>query len=244
MNTLTKLALGAMGRFNALLKSTDGKITSAAIAGKAGDFVKQLRDTVKDIEAKREAYKRPVITAGKTIDAAFKNPMIAPLQKAAEDVLYEINGYQEREREAESKRQREAAAADALARRQAAEAETKRLAEEAAAAEAAGDIESALEIEAEAEQVNALAKVEAAPAYTPPAAEIKLATQKSDLGSTIGTRVTWNFELVDIALVPKMFVGLNTDMVKAMLKSDATIKTGAQPIPGVRFFATQSANVR
>jgi hypothetical protein len=239
-----KSLLGAMGRFNALLKSTDGKITSAAIAGKAGDFVKQLRDTVKDIEAKREAYKRPVITAGKTIDAAFKNPMIAPLQKAAEDVLYEINGYQGREREAESKRQREAAAADALARRQAAEAETKRLAEEAAAAEAAGDIESALEIEAEAEQVNALAKVEAAPAYTPPAAEIKLATQKSDLGSTIGTRVTWNFELVDIALVPKMFVSLNTDMVKAMLKSDPTIKTGAQPIPGVRFFATQSANVR
>ncbi len=239
-----KSLLGAMGRFNALLKSTGGKITSAAIAGKAGDFVKQLRDTVKDIEAKREAYKRPVITAGKTIDAAFKNPMIAPLQKAAEDVLYEINGYQVRERDAEAKRQREAAAADALARRQAAEAEQARLAEEAAAAESAGDIESALEIEAEAEQVALVARVEAAPAYTPPAAEIKLATQKSDLGSTIGTRVTWNFELVDIALVPKMFVSLNTDMVKAMLKSDATIKTGSQPIPGVRFFATQSANVR
>jgi hypothetical protein len=239
-----KSLLGAMGRFNALLKSTDGKITSAAIAGKAGDFVKQLRDTVKDIEAKREAYKRPIITAGKTIDAAFKNPMISPLQKAAEDVLYEINGYQERERKAESKRQREAAAADALERRRAADAEQARLAANAAAAESAGDIESALEIEAEAEQVNALAKVEAAPAYTPPAAEIKLATQKSDLGSTIGTRVTWNFELVDIALVPKMFVSLNTDMVKAMLKSDPTIKTGSQPIPGVRFYATQSANVR
>jgi hypothetical protein len=236
--------IAAMGRFNVALKPTDGEIRTADIAKKAADFVLQVRDTVKDLEAKREAYKRPVLLAGRTIDAAFKNPMIAPLEKIQRDVMYEINGYQARERKAEALRLQQVAEAEALERRKAADAEAARLAEEAAAAEKAGDIESALEIESVAEQVREVAKVEARPVYTPPAAEVRLAVQKSDLGSSVGTRVTWDFELTDIALVPKMFVSLNADMVKAMLKSDKSIKDGAQPIPGVRFFSKQSANVR
>jgi hypothetical protein len=240
-----KALLAAKGRFEKLLKDTDGQITSASIATKAADFVKQVKETIKDIEAKREAYKRPVITAGKTIDAAFKNPMISPLQKVVDEVMYEINGYQVRERQAEAKRQKQQAEAEAMERRKAADAEAARLAEEAAAAEAAGDVESAMEIESAAQQVAEVARVEARQVYTPQAADIRLATQKSDLGTGLGTRVTWDFELVDIALVPKMFVSLNVDMVKAMLKSDKAIKEdGAQPIPGVRFFSKQSASVR
>ena len=207
-------------------------------AGKATDFLKQLGDTYKDIDAKRDAFKRPVLEASRLIDATFKNAMLTPLEQMRVGVRADLDKYvlemrRERERLAAEQRAAEEAAAKA-----AAQAERERLARLAEEAEAAGDVEQALEIEQAAAEVQQAVVPTVAPSK--PAGPLV----RSSLGSTLSSKKIWGWRVVNISLVPPHLLVVNDAMVKAVLSSDPSIKQGAQPVPGIEFFYTESSTAR
>jgi hypothetical protein len=230
--------LRGFARFEVL---TAHGIADDATAGRAADFIRQLRAAVKDIGPKREAFKKPVLDATRIIDGAFKKAMIDPLEAAAVSVNAAINVYAEKLRQAEAARRKAQADADEEKRLADARAEQARLAAAAAEAEQAGDIESAIEIESRAAEV---AQAAAAAPPPPPPAPIRGPLVRSDNDSTISSRTTWEYVVEDIAKVPAHLLLINDPMVKAMLRTDPSIKKGGQPIPGIRFFEKTSSVVR
>lgn len=207
-------------------------------AGKATDFLNQCKTVAKDINGKRDKFKRPVLEASRVIDATFKNGMLTPLDEIRIGIQADLNAYVAEVRAEQARIAAEEAKAREAEARAAAEAEKARLAKLAEEAEAAGDVESALEIE------QAAAEVQAAPQPVVEVAQPKGPLVRSSLGSTLSTRKAWGYRVVNIALVPQHLLLVNDAMVKALLSSDPSVKKGAQPVPGIEFFATESAASR
>jgi hypothetical protein len=138
---LTEETASINKRNAALLGSADRCIvTDDETAGRATTLAKMLKEQIKAVDSAREDRKRPFLDAGRTVDSFFK-ALSQPLDVAARKVVDQIDAYRreqqrkadaERRRlEEEARKQREAAEAADRARREA-EAQAAREAAEAA----------------------------------------------------------------------------------------------------------------
>ena len=216
------------GAFTRFEKATAAGITTEEMAGKAGDFVRQLAAAVKVIDDRRTVVKAPVLAAQRQIDAYYKGGMSDLLDAMKAKVLGKITAYQRAEQaKADEARRAEAARAREEAARQEALAEAARTAEEA-------DTAMVRAVEAE-ETAQALAAPSTAPAPI----------MRSDMGTSVGMRKgPWQVRVVDITKVPAQFLMVNNPVLLATAKTDPRITAGEQPIPGVEFFRDTVANVR
>jgi hypothetical protein len=150
------------------------EITDDDTNRRAGDFVKQIAETIKKAESHRQAEKAPYIEAGGLVDAFFKAGIADKLKAIQENVRKRMTAYQRQAEEAERQRREEAAriareaadrarkaaeedarvarAAEEAARRERQEAEDARLAAEKAEREARAEAEASRQRE-EAERL-------------------------------------------------------------------------------------------
>lgn len=215
--------LSAYRRF---LQSTATGITSDDVTAKATDFAKMLKVEVKEIEATRVAIKEPVLAATRQIDGAGRK-LSEPLVAASSEVEKRITAYL-RIKEQEARR-----AAEEEAQRR--EAEAQALLDQAAEAEASGDIDGAAEIVEQAEAVGA-AIATAAAVVEAPAQE--LTRVRTSIGSTTALRDNWLYRVKKITDVPAPYLQLNDAVIKAAIKS------GVREIDGLEIYNEPKASVR
>lgn len=194
-------------------------------AGKVGDLIKLIMAAQKAAETARTSAKEPHLEAGRAVDGFYKSALLDPLDRAKRIVQGRLSSFLE---------------AKALAARRAAEAEAKRQREEserlaAEAAARADDIKMDQAVVAETRAIEAEALAEAKPA--------ELSQTRGDYGSVSGLRTTWEYEVTDIAQIPRNFLILNDTAVKAHIKTRFKDQPPAA-VPGLRFFTKNSAVVR
>lgn len=211
-------------RMNDVLAKADSlpACTSEEMAGKLGDFAKIATTCAAVIDSKREEIKRPVLTAGRNLDAkarAYTDALNAAALTAKGKVTVWIN----EEREKERKR-----LAEEQAKR---DAEEKARREAEAAAAAAGRV-----IEPEPEPVYQ----EVAPARAKPA---PMAT--GDYGARVGTTTRWVHEPVaSVKGLPKEVMG-HPKVIEAVNTVIAgMVRTGTRELKGVVIKQETVASIR
>lgn len=184
-------------------------------AGKATLLVKQILEEERAVAARQKEAKRP---HAELADAAFGyfKPMLLQLESLKRGLLGKLDAYR---RELEQR----------------AQAERRRLAQEAAlkAAEAAeaDDLDSAMDAEQASQRI-----VEQAATVAP-------APIRSDYGHVASARKTWEYELVDLAAVPRQFLMLNDAAIKAHIKTRQKDRPPV-PVAGLTFIERTSTVVR
>lgn len=181
-------------------------------------------DRKKEIEAKRVEMKKPILEAGKAIDAFFK-PVVTMLEDAERVLKSKRQGYRQLvEDQAKAERDRLQKIADAEAKRKAEEEAQAELEEQARQAEAAFDFETAEEIRQQ--------EVEVEPVKAAPVAVVTPVIESS--GTT--ERATWSGEVVDLDAVPDNFkiVSANQKAIDAF----ARVTKGETPVAGIRWVKT------
>jgi hypothetical protein len=183
-------------------------------------------------EDERTTNKAPFLTGGRAVDTWFK-AWAAPLLRAMEPVQAAMDDFGVRKL---AREQAEALAAKALA-----DAEADRAADAAAAALRAGrpdEASAALDRVTDAAQAaeHADERANAKPA--------DLTRSYGAFGAVASVRQTWGWEVTDINAVPRPYLMVNPDMVKAAAKGrDA----GGRPIaviPGIKWVPTTKMGVR
>lgn len=187
--------------------------------GRAGDLVKMIRAAVKHVDETHKAVKAPYLAAGRTCDGE-KNALVDRLEAAKRRAEKPMNAYvaqKEAERRAEEARIRE---------------QQRRQAEEAAARQA--------EIEAAAQAGDEEALAAAAPVAEPVAAPIAEPV-RSDTGTSVSGRTTWNSRVDDYEIA-FMQVSDDARVREAIDKAVAArVRAGTRKIEGVTIWPTTSA---
>jgi hypothetical protein len=195
------------------------EVTDDDTAAKATDLVKMIQALLKKTEDQRTDAKKPFLDAGKKIDGIY-NPIKTVAESAKRAVEAKLSAYVKQKRDAE-------------------EAERRRLAEEARkTAEAAQQAQSAAAAQELADKAAHLATQAAAPASSTPI--------RSDLGAAASTRKVLRHEIVDQALLPAEYWMPDLGLIAAKVKSSQP-PAGAkewQPIPGVRAWYDEQVVVR
>lgn len=188
-----------------------------------GKIIIDARALFNRADGKREVEKKPILDAGRSLDAWFKD-MLASLVKGRDHLQGMANAYaqqklaEERER---ARREAEVARAKAEEERQKAEA-----AKTAAGAGRAEGRAEALEQKAEAAEATA------------GAADAELLRSRAG-GVSMGARTVWSAEINDYqaAIAPLGAIGpfLKNDAVQAALNSMAKLHMSGAKWPGVKF---------
>lgn len=211
-------------------------VTSDDIAGKVGDYIKQLTALNKTAETRRTAAKEPYLEGGRNVDGFFK-AITDPIADVKNRVGRKLTEY-ERVKEAEARARRieeERRARDA--------AERARLeAEEAARAAAdAKSLDDAIAAERAAEVAAAdLAKAAQAAEVKP----AELSRTRGEYGSMTSLRTEWVFEDIvraDLDL-EQLRPYLPTDGLEKAIR--AFIKAGGRELRGVTIYESTKAVVR
>ena len=231
-----------------VLISKDGKFiepTDDASAAAITEFIAQCKAVVKLLESKRQEMKAPILSKTKELEASFKGedgPMtrLGSVIKAAEGKLRPYLAEKQRLQRAEEQRLRDVAAQEQREREDARQAEEDALAEAAAATNQDERSEAEANVEAARKDLDDLGTRQ--PVVPAPTTGAKT---RGSAGSTAQLRDNWQYELVDIALVPDNFLvdpvdrlnrGKLNKMAKQM-KDDATV-------PGIRFYNEPSITSR
>lgn len=224
-----------------MLKRADELIAAAArvpacdsdeIAGKIGDFTKQVTAHVKLIEGTRVQEKEPYLASGRTVDGFF-GTLKDRLDKSLKPVRDKLSAYL-RAKEEQARRE-----AQEAARRQREEAD--RLAREALEAEAARNVTSSTLMDqaaaVETQAAQAEAKIEAAK----PA---DFARTRGDLGSVSTLVRRWTWRDLDRATLDleALRYHLPADALEKAVRS--AIKAGTRELRGVFIFEEETASVR
>lgn len=199
------------------------EIASEEQAGKAADFVGQLRAEYKATEAERKKEKQPHLDAGKAVDDAYK-PVTARLEKAAKVIKALLTGWLEKKQAIEDAARRDA---EEMARQ--IQAEADRLAREA---EKANTIDAGIAAEQAQERAAAAQK---------DAGRDRRANVQGETGRTIHTRTTYSGEIADwdAALAFYSTDPLVSEAVGKAIARD--IRGGTRVIPGVKITQKQTA---
>ena len=206
--------------------------TDDEIAGKIGDFVKQVTAHQKLLDTTRVGEKEPFLAGGRTVDGFF-NPPKDRLDKALAPVRNKVTVY------LRAKADRERREAEERARQQREEAD--RLAREAAEREAKSKAESAALMEQAAAVETEAAKAEQTIADAKPA---DFARTRGDYGSVTTLSRRWTFrdlkrDEIDLtALRPY----LSVDAIEKAL--NAFIKAGGREIKGATIYEAETASFR
>lgn len=192
-------------------------------AGKASDFLDQLRTEYKAAEKERKAEKQPHIDAGKAVDEAYK-PLTTRLQKAADAIKAKLTGWLQKKQvaEDEARRKREEAARKA-------QEEADRIAAEA---EKANSIDAQIAADEAKERAEAAQK---------DAETERRAQTRGDFGRTTALRTTYRGEIADwdAALAFYSTDPLVSEAVGKAIARD--IRAGTRVIPGVKIIQEQKA---
>ena len=175
-----------------LVEQADGFIVEDVLGAEcASDFLKQIKDTEKKIEAKRLEFTAPLNKSLKAINATFKHP---------------------KEQLAEAKK----IVANKILLWRSIEAEKIRKAEEEARkveAEKVRKIQEALKAEVDAKKKQAMIeeiiKVEAKPI---------IEKQETTIGNTQARKI-WSFEVIDFSKVPDKYKEINKTEVNADIRT-------------------------
>lgn len=200
--------------------------------GAIGDVVKEARKVTKRLDESRKAAKDPHLTAGREIDAFFNGhaERLARVTKALEEratAFQRVKAAEERKRleeearrrREEEERQREIAARAAEDNRRAVAAKAEVKAEEAA-------IEASI---AEAKQQ---------------ASAADLTRTRSESGTVVSARTTWEFEILTLDEVPleKLRPYLPRADVEKAIRT--FVRQGHRDLAGVRIFQKETAAFR
>jgi hypothetical protein len=211
-------------------------IDSEEEAGIVTDFIAQCQIHLRRADRAHKLEKTSFLQGGRTVDGFFKR-RCETLSDALTPVLGRLKAYRDRVTEA--------ASAQHQAARQAAEEESRRAVAEAAAHRAEAErlarttsaedrrraaVQLAL-AEAASERADAWAR-EAATAPEPPRIQ-------GDYGATAYVTRSWTFEVIDLDRVPRIYLSLDTEAVRA-----AIIKKGVRDIAGLKIFQSESLRVR
>lgn len=212
------------------------------------DNIRMAKAAQRTAEERRKDAKQPFLDGGREIDAWFRDA-ITPLEAPVQAIQKSMDAYQARiAAEARKRAQEEARIARAKA--------------EAAAAEAARHAFAARETEEqEAAAAEAIAKAERA-AKRADAADAKadgspsgLVRRHTDLGTVTTARESLEFEIVDPEAVPRRFMVVDQNRIRAALRDLATtpaakadlrmeLEAGRQPFPGINVQIVTKALVR
>lgn len=223
-----ELLLKAAGRLPA--------IDNDDVAGKVGDYIKQLTALIKVAETRRTGAKEPYLEGGRHVDGFFK-AVTDPVAKIKEAVGKLLTIY-EREKEA-------AARAKRLAEERAARDAAEKAAAEADAAAAAAADDKSLDDAIAAEKAAEVAAADLAKAAQ--AADVKpaeLSRTRGEYGSMTSLRTEWVFDdLVRADLdLEQLRPYLPTDGLEKAIR--AFIKAGGRELKGVRIYESTKAVVR
>ena len=192
-------------------------------AGKASDFLDQLRAEYKAAETERKTEKQPHMDAAKAVDTAYK-PITVRLETAAEAIKRLLTPWLQKKQRAEeeARRRREEEARQA-------EAEARAKAEEAAKA---NSIDAQIEAEEAAKRAEAAQKE---------ADKIENARVKGEFGRTTKLHTTYRGEIEDRtkALAAYADDPLIIDALRKAINRD--IRAGKRVISGVRIVQEQKA---
>lgn len=215
-----------MTSYKRFLASTSAGIATDDVAGRATDFARMLKAEVKEIDATRTTIKVPVLAAQRQIDGEGRR-LSEPLVAAMTEVEKRVTAFL-RIKEQEARRQ----AQEAADRK---EAEAQALLDQAAQAEASGEVEAVEDMVQQAGAVMAEAETAAAVAEAPISALTRIRTQ---MGSTTALRDNWVYSVDDITKVPAAYLLVNDALVKAV------IRTGTREIPGLTIRNEPKAAIR
>lgn len=184
-------------------------------AGKAALLAKQINEAIKVATDRQKAAKKPY---QELADAAFDwfKPTLSKLAEAKQLTLSKLDTYR---RDIEAK---------AAAARKAAEDVARKAAEEAAKAKTLDDA------------FDANMRLEAAQAQ---AAAVVVPEVRSVYGHVATSRKTWDYEVANADAVPRQFLMVNHDAIKAHMKARQKDKAPT-PIPGITFFEKTQTVVR
>ena len=194
-------------------------------AGKANDFLTQLRAEYKAVEKERKAEKQPHIDAGKAVDEEYK-PLTALLDATAKRIKAMLTPYltakQRREDEERREREEQARKAQEEADRKAAEA-----------AKSDDPIRAQIAADEAAERAE---EVDKAAAAVP-----EHATVKGEFGRAASLRTTYRGEIVEFDKCLDHF--RDHPKIKDALETlvNAAIRGGNHDIPGVNVRQEQTA---
>ncbi len=211
-------------------------IDSDELAGKVGDYVKQVMACVKNAEAGRVKEKEPHLEAGRQVDAWFKK-ITGQLETVKTTIERRLTMYL-REKEAAERRAREEAAR--LEREAAERARAEAEAAEKAIRDAAS-MEDAIAAEERRKKAQADADKAAKEAAAKPA---ELSRNRGDMGSVASLRTFWDMADLDIAALD--LEALRHHIPREALEKAvrSLIRSGVRELRGVRIFENTQAAVR
>lgn len=219
------------GNVDAMIGAADQWLAQTAIeddeaAGKASDFITQLRAHYKTVDGERVTEKAPFDAGAKEVQARYK-PLLDRLQKAGEMVKRKLTPYLEEKerRQAEEKRQAEA---EALRKMQEAEEAAKAAAEQ-------NTVDSALAAEeAEKAEKEAIATANRAARATPKVS--------GSVGRTTALRTVTTGRIVDQDAV-YAYYRANAKLIETLQAVvNADIRGGCREIPGVEIVTEKKAS--
>lgn len=214
-----------------IIESKKIAISSQEDAEKAADFLGKAKKIVGNIDAKRKEFTKPLNDHVKLINENFKQ-MKKPFERAIDVVSRKVISYQQ---------ELEAKAAEENAKLEEAEASDSGVSD--SEAPHSGDSE------AENETLPAASLLPKEEEKKKPSA---VQRNFSGASSSMHTRTTLDFELVDISKIPREFLCLDVSAVKLKMKelqksgeSFVDKKTGEVfEIPGIKFLEKKSLSVR
>jgi hypothetical protein len=216
---------GLLAKAKALVEraQTAGPCTDADMAGRYADFVKMCSAFIKEIEAEREIHNRPLLTAQRALKAKSDN-FVDQLNGAARTVRALLDAYAAEQRR-EIERQRREAEEQARIAREAAEAEARRRAEEAAAA-------------------GAIVEPEPVPLVEIAPVKVEEPIVRGDLGAKVGSTTVWRHEIESVRKLPDAILK-HPKIVEALDKLiGQQVRSGTREMKGVRIWSEQQTVVR
>ncbi|ABN87738.1 hypothetical protein X880_6062 [Burkholderia pseudomallei MSHR4032] len=238
------------GAERALASAKAFEIDCAEVRDLAVQDLTKIKGLQKDLDTKRKAITQPIDAAKKAVMDLFRAPTDY-LEQAEALLKKAIQGYdreQERLRIAEQARLEEAARqerarmeAEAAAREAAAQAEAQRIQREAEQAAAAGDVETAARLNAEAESRVEQGAAEAATLQQTATLITAPVVAAAPQTKGVSTRKVWKAEISDkLALVRYVaahpeYVDLLDANMPAINKIALALKANC-PLDGVRVF--------
>lgn len=207
-------------------------IESGEEAGLVTDFIAQCQAQLRQAEAAHKIEKASFLEGGRTVDGFFKR-RCESLNAALLPVFSRLKLYRDRcEREAvERHRTLLDAAERETARAAAYQGEARRLAASADPADRHRTVHCRALADATAESAAAMRR--------DAAAWLEPVRIQGDYGATAYVTHSWGYEVVDLDAVPRCFLGLDTETIRAAITKD-----GVRDIPGLRIFQSEHLRVR
>lgn len=202
------------------------------ILGICAENMRMAAALSRSAEDERTTNKHPFLAGGRAVDTWFK-VWAAPLERAMEPVQAAMDDFGARKL---AREQAEALAAKALA-----DAEADRAADAAAEALRAGRPDEA---SAALDRVTGAAQAAEVAEERANAKPADLTRTYGAYGAVASVRQTWGWEVTDINAVPRAYLMVNSDSIKAAGKQRDAAGRPIAVIPGIRWVATTKMGVR